>query len=95
MGKVINMVPEMAENLPIQAEEQQLIERLIDAAAEKEYLLFEKAVRENAKPPLKGEITQGKLKWRGITRCYNKLTGESWLEQRGLRISEKFRIVFS
>lgn len=28
--------------------------------------IFEKAVRENAVPPIKGPITKGKLKWRGI-----------------------------
>lgn len=94
MTKVIKMTPEVAEIEAPAAEIEAMVDELMDKAAEKEFELFEKAVRTNANPPITGEITPGKLKWRGIRRCFNKRTGESWLEQRGLQISEKFRIVF-
>ena len=46
---------------------------------------LEKALRENATPPVTGEITAGKIKWRGIQRF---VQGDNiWLEQRGVRIS--------
>ena len=40
-----------------------------------------------AKPPIKGEITIGKLQWRGIRRMIESNSGDTWLEQRGKRIS--------
>ena len=40
-----------------------------------------------AKPPIKGEITAGKLRWRGITRVIESNSQDTWLEQRGKRIS--------
>jgi hypothetical protein len=70
------------------------LESAMDKAAEMEYQLFEKGVRENATPPVTGELTPGKMKWRGIQRCYNRETGESWLEQRGKRITEVFTLVW-
>lgn len=94
MTKVILMTPMDAEYVEPNSEISAMIDELVDKAVEKEYELFEKAVRTNASPPITGEITPGKLKWRGIRRCFNKRTNESWLEQRGLPISEKFRIVF-
>ena len=52
--------------------------------------IFEHALRNVAVPPIKGEITPNKIKWRGI-RLVNKNQfgkSESWIEQRGKRISE-------
>lgn len=50
---------------------------------------FEYALRNVAVPPIKGEITRGKVKWRGIRiKHKNKpLMSATWLEQRGVRIS--------
>jgi len=50
---------------------------------------FEYALRNVAVPPIKGEITKGKVKWRGIRMIHkNKpLMYATWLEQRGVRIS--------
>lgn len=56
--------------------------------------IFDFALRNNAVPPIKGEITKGKLRWRGI-RMVNKFNftfAERWLEQRGNRISTVIRI---
>ena len=47
-----------------------------------------------AEPPIKGEITKGKVRWRGI-RIVQQNDGfkyTKWLEQRGKQISPK--IVF-
>ena len=57
--------------------------------------IYEKALRNNATPPITGEITSGKIKWRGIRKVTRKNIDsfEEWLEQRGVRISEK--IIFT
>lgn len=47
---------------------------------------FERALRVKAIPPIKGEITKGKLKWRGIELVSHN--HRQWLEQRGKRISK-------
>jgi hypothetical protein len=53
--------------------------------------IFEKALRNNAIPPVKGEITKGKLKWRGLRLIHQQkgLDYYSWIEQRGKQISPK------
>jgi len=56
--------------------------------------LFTRALRENAKPPIKGEITKGKLRWRGIRQVHDSQTGEVWLSQRGTPISDKIKFEF-
>lgn len=68
------------------------IEAIIQKIEATEKQIFESALRENAQPPLKGEITAGKLIYRGI-KLVRQLNGDectSWLEQRGERISKKF-----
>jgi hypothetical protein len=49
--------------------------------------VFEEALRTRAVPPIKGEITKGKLKWRGIVMVHQD--DAKWLSQRGERISLK------
>lgn len=55
---------------------------------------FEYALRNVAIPPIKGEITKGKPKWRGIriVQRRQQLLYETWLEQRGVRISAIFQL---
>jgi len=59
--------------------------------------ILESALRNNAEPPIKGEITYNKIKWRGIRKIEQRFFDrtETWLEQRGKRISEKIIINFS
>ncbi len=68
--------------------------RFIQEQQKREEEIFTYALRIIAKPPIKGEITKGKVRWRGIRLVqYNdgfKYT--KWLEQRGKQISPK--IVF-
>lgn len=51
-------------------------------------------LRERATPPIKGEITRGKIKWRGIVLCcsFEQSDTRYWMEQRGKRISPDFII---
>lgn len=65
---------------------QEITRKHIAAIIKKEDEIFESSVRNNATPKVKGEITFGKLKWRGIIIA-SDLKGNSWLEQRGKRIS--------
>ena len=69
-------------------------QRLISEMQKQEEELFTTALRTMAEPPIKGEITKGKITWRGI-RLIRKQVGfdsYSWLEQRGKQISPKFHI---
>jgi len=72
-----------------------VISRFISEQQKKEEEIFTSALRIMAEPPIKGEITKGKVRWRGIRIVqYNdgfKYT--KWLEQRGKQISPK--IVFT
>lgn len=71
------------------------ISRFISEQQKKEEEIFTTALRIMAEPPIKGDITKGKVRWRGIRIVqYNdgfKYT--KWLEQRGRQISPK--IVFT
>ena len=53
--------------------------------------IIDRCLREFAKPPIKGKVTAGKLKWRGIIMVQQG--NEKWLEQRGKRISPNFKVV--
>jgi hypothetical protein len=49
------------------------------------------AVRSKAIPPIKGGITKGKLKWRGICITQDAF-GQVYVTQRGVRISPKLKM---
>jgi len=51
--------------------------------------VFENVLRTTVTPPIKGEITKGKLNWRGIKVVHQQegLNSCYWLEQRGVRVS--------
>ena len=56
--------------------------------------IFRIALRTMAEPPIKGEITKGKIKWRGIRLIRQEFgfNSYSWIEQRGRQISPKIHI---
>ena len=62
---------------------------IIKSLGEQEDKIFIAALRTMAKPPIKGEITKGKVKWRGITlhQNYNGVNMTRQLYQRGEPIS--------
>lgn len=53
--------------------------------------LLVEEIKNNSIPPIKGDITYGKIKWRGLTanrKATDKFgTYEYWYEQRGKRIT--------
>jgi len=69
-------------------------QRLISQMQKQEEELFTTALRIMAEPPIKGEITKGKIRWRGIRLMKQRIGLEfySWLEQRGKQISPKFHV---
>jgi len=69
-------------------------QRFISEVQRQEDELFTTSLRTMAEPPIKGEITKGKLTWRGIRLIRQQigLDSYSWLEQRGKQISPKFHI---
>ena len=71
-----------------------VISRFIQEQQKKEEEIFTTALRTMAEPPIKGEITKGKVTWRGIRIIQYKdgFKYTKWLEQRGKQISPK--IVF-
>lgn len=71
-----------------------ILAKLIYEQMKKEDEIFENAVRENAVPKITGNITKGKLRYRGIRMIINNHNGktEKWIEQSGKIISPK--IVF-
>lgn len=77
---------------------QELQSKLMAEAIKKEDEFIEKYVRENATPKIKGKITKGKLKWRGIKLCQfhdNNNGTLKWVTQRGVQISPKIIISFN
>jgi hypothetical protein len=71
-----------------------VISRFIQEQQKREEEIFTTALRTMAEPPINGEITKGKVRWRGI-RIVQQNDGfkyTKWLEQRGKQISPK--IVF-
>ena len=71
-----------------------VISRFIQEQQKKEEEIFTTALQTMAEPPIKGDITKGKVRWRGIRILqYNEgFKYTKWLEQRGKQISPK--IVF-
>ena len=69
-------------------------QRLITEMQKQEEEIFTTALRTMAEPPIKGEITKGKIRWRGIRIIRQQIGFDSysWLEQRGKQISPKFHI---
>lgn len=67
---------------------------LFNEVRRQEEELFKNALRTTAEPPIKGEITKGKLTWRGIRLIRQQIGFDSysWIEQRGKQISPKFHI---
>lgn len=73
--------------------------RFIKEQIERQNAILETAVRENAVPPIKGKLTKGKVRWRGLRMIQkggvaDRFT-EVWIEQRGKRITPVIRNEYS
>lgn len=68
-----------------------VIRSFIQEQQKKEEEIFTTALRTMSEPPIKGEITKGKIRWRGIrvVQQNNGFKYTKWLEQRGKQISPK------
>lgn len=75
-------------------DEMSFTKRMIFEMQKQEEELFITALRIMAEPPIKGEITKGKITWRGIKIIRQNIGFDtySWLEQREKQISPKFHI---
>lgn len=87
------------ERPPINPEIEELSRKIHEANSEllqslnqKRDAIFMECLRTIAEPPMKGELTKGKLTWRGIKMCYNPDRGEYWIEQRGKAISPRLKL---
>lgn len=71
----------------IKTETNQLIEKQVKSQND----FLESEIRKNAIPPIKGELTKGKVRWRGLRMIqrnnYTDGSTEMWIEQRGKRIT--------
>lgn len=84
----------MRKKAELKNETANVAQRFIEQIRKKEEELFTTALRTMVEPPIKGEITKGKLQWRGIRLIRQQIGLDyySWLEQRGKQISPKFHI---
>lgn len=82
----VELSPEMEK---IGNELQEINHKLISGYIKSLNDVMEKFVRQNAKPPIKGDITKGKVKWRGLRWCSCLETNETWVQQRGEDITPR------
>lgn len=47
---------------------------------------IENILRNHVNPPIKGEITKGKIKWRGLEIVNDMNHSKLWIKQRGIAI---------
>lgn len=73
---------------------QEITDQFINKIKVEQERIFEFALRNNADPKIKGEITKGKLRFRGIRLVIknNYFVTDRWLEQRGKIISPIIKI---
>ena len=79
------------ESLKIQELQMRLVGKMMEGLNK----TLETIAREYSVPPIKGEITKGKLTWRGLRLCSSPMMLENtryWIEQRGKQIG--YQIIF-
>lgn len=94
-GKLIQTVNEMSKSGSevLDTAQKWLMERCSEALKKRDETIayvLESSVRKNAVPEIKGEITKGKIKWRGI-KIYMEPNGNIFFKQRDRIISPKIR----
>lgn len=67
---------------------QKHINNFLESVAKQKERMIKDCLTTNAVPPIKGEITAGKVKWRGIK--FYEQGNYMWIAQRGKRISPKW-----
>ena len=86
-----DFLSDKSESIEIQELQTQIIKEMMEGLNK----TLETIVRVYSVPPIKGEITEGKLKWRGLRLCSSPMTladNMYWIEQRGKQIG--YKVVF-
>jgi hypothetical protein len=64
----------------------QLQESIIRQTINNQEKFIEDVLRNHVTPPIKGEITKGKIKWRGLEIMNDTAYSKLWVRQRGVDI---------
>lgn len=90
MEKIVRKTNDIYTNRMREYKDEDIIQEWSKQIAEKIAVqkdkFIEDALRRFAKPPIKGEITKGKIKWRGIVVIDDTINSKMWLRQRGVDI---------
>lgn len=89
-----NYDPQLEKNYEI---ERQIITSVSQTMAKAIDIELKNIILTYSVPPIKGEITAGKIKWRGIKLCIQNDFDNSthWVEQRGVKIGKEFVINYN
>jgi hypothetical protein len=79
-NNIYNDFHEESESIRMLQEE--FINRILKAQDE----FIEHVLRNHVTPPIKGEITRGKIKWRGLEILNDIQSSKLWIRQRGVDI---------
>lgn len=96
--KIVKQKNTLPEDVVILGNEiQEIQSHIMKEVLKKEDTYLTNFLYEFATPKIKGEITKGKLKWRGIKLVYlhDGLKTFKWIEQRGVQISPKITFDFN
>ena len=63
-----------------------LQESIVNEILKRQECFIESILRNHVKPPIKGEITKGKIKWRGLEILNDIGYSKMWIRQRGIDI---------
>lgn len=78
------------QNLSIDSKQLEMFEKLqkdlIEQINKQIDSFIENILRNHVHPQIKGDITKGKIKWRGIKINHDQFNSKVWLTQRGIDI---------
>jgi uncharacterized Fe-S cluster-containing radical SAM superfamily protein len=83
-----NVYQDYFEKTDIQKLQEEIIERLLKVKED----AIKDALRIYVNPPIKGEITKGKLTWRGLRLVEDFSNNTFWIEQRGIIVTPIYKL---
>ena len=83
-----NVYQDYFEKTDIQKLQEEIIERLLKVKED----AIKDALRIYVNPPIKGEITKGKLTWRGLRLVEDFSKNTFWIEQRGIIVTPIYKL---
>jgi hypothetical protein len=72
--------------------ETNLIAQVVSSLIAEQDRVLRQIITDHAEPPIRGEITKGKLRVRGIKVVFVKGEPIAWVEQRGVQIGPRVNI---